>query len=151
MMNTTKLFYLPNNTETFLNIAELKEELDKLKWTAHVHGFAFYIVQKTDGSTLHTDTGDRVYSFNIPIKFCENTNVNFYTSTNPTSVELGSGLTTYNKFNADDCVLADSLQMSTPHVINVKEIHNIVNPNVLPRITLLVRLKNTLDLSHLFK
>lgn len=146
----SSLFYPQDNLEMFLNITELKEELDRLEWTNYVHSFAFFIVQKTNGSLLHTDTGDRTYSFNIPIKFCEKTKVNFYKTSNAQPIEQDNGIVTFNKYDSNDCELVDSLEMVTPHVINVKEVHNVTNPNFLPRITLLIRLKNTLDLSHLF-
>ena len=150
MLRVTRLFYMPDNLNLFFGIPELKHELDKLGWTPHVDMFGFYIIQKTEGSTLHTDTGDRTYSFNIPIKGCLNTKLNFYTSE---SVPVRSQHTpdvSYNKYEPENCTLVDSLEMNIPHVINVKEVHNIVNTNYQARITLLVRLKNTLDLSHIF-
>ncbi len=146
----TKLFYPPDNLDMFFSIPELKEELDRLGWSEHVDSFAFYVVQKTKGSTLHTDTGDRKYSFNIPIKFCKNTRVNFYTTDSEPSVQLHGEGVDYNRYELENCKLVDSLEMSRPHVINVKEVHNIVNDNSLPRVTLLVRLKSTLNLDHLF-
>lgn len=149
-LNKTKLFYLPNNLELFLNIPELKTELDKLGWTEHIDSFGFYIVQRTKGSTLHTDTGDRQYSFNIPILNCNNTKVNFYTTTALPEIQLHGEGVDYNKYEPDTCTLVDSLEMNIPHVITVKEVHNIVNDNYRPRITLLVRLKNNLNLDHLF-
>lgn len=146
----TKLFYPSDNVNMFLNIPELKEELDRLGWTQHVDSFAFYIVQKTNGSTLHTDTGDRKYSFNIPIKGCTNTKVNFYTTDSESVLQEHTSRVDYNKYEIEECTLADSLEMTIPHVITVKEVHNITNPNHIPRITLLVRLKSTVDLNHLF-
>jgi hypothetical protein len=149
-LNKTKLFYPPNNIELFLSIPELKEELDRLGWTEHVDSFGFYIVQKTKGSTLHTDTGDRKYSFNIPILNCKDTLVNFYTTDSEPEVQIHGEGVDYNKYDVDKCTLVDSLEMNTPNVINVKEVHNIVNDNHKPRITLLVRLKSNLNLDHLF-
>lgn len=149
-INKTTLFYLPNNVELFLSIPELKEELDKLGWTEYVDSFAFYCVQKTKGSTLHTDTGDRLYSFNIPIMNCRDTQVNFYTSESEPETQLHGEGVDYNRYNPDTCTLVDSLEMIMPHVIKVKEVHNIVNNNYGPRITLLVRLNSDLNLDHLF-
>ena len=149
-LNKGILFYIPNNLELFFNIPELKNELDKLGWLDYVHSFGFYIVQKTKGSTHHTDTGDIIYSFNIPIYNCINTFVNFYkTSVEPIKISLPNQVT-YCRYNPTDCVLVDSLEMTSPHVINVKQVHNIVNNNNYPRITLLVRLKKELSLDHLF-
>jgi hypothetical protein len=146
----TKLFYPPDNLDTFFGIPELKTELDRLGLSQHVDAFAFYVVQKTKGSTLHTDTGDRKYSFNIPIKFCKNTTVNFYTTDSEPTVQLHGEGVDYNKYELENCTLVDSLELNMPHIINVKEVHNICNNNNIPRITLLVRLKHTIDLDHLF-
>lgn len=149
-LNKTILFYLPNNLEIFFNIPELKAELDRLGWTEHVDSFGFYIVQKTNGSTLHTDTGSRTYSFNIPIISCTGSRVNFYTTDSEPEVEMHKEGVDYNKYDIEKCTLVDSLEMTIPHIINVKEVHNISNPNHSPRITLLIRMKNTVDLRHLF-
>ena len=45
----------------------------------------------------------------------------------------------------------DRLEMTTPHVIKVKEVHNVTNLNSLPRVTLLIRLKKEINLDHLFQ
>ena len=149
-LNKKILFYIPNNLELFFNIPELKNELDRLGWSDYIHSFAFYIVQKTKGSTHHTDTGDTIYSFNIPIYNCKNTFVNFYTtSVEPIKISPLNQASYYH-YDPNDCELVDTLEMTSPHVINVKQVHNIVNNNNYPRITLLVRLKKELSLDHLF-
>lgn len=156
LLNTKRnnLFYLPDNINMFLGIPELRNELDKLGWIQHILGFAFYIVPPTIGSNIHIDSGDMTNSFNIPIKNCENTFLNFYkTESLPiknTSV-VYSGTINYYSFKPSECVLIDKLEMTTPHIINVKEPHNIVNLNNRSRITLLIRLKSNLDLSYLFQ
>jgi len=148
------LFYLPDNLTIFLNIPELKYELDKLNWTDQVHSFGFYIIQHSYGTPLHKDSGTCQYSFNIPILNCENTFVNFYkTDKEPTKTSyMAFGkLIDYYKYNVTDCVLKDKLELTMPHVITVKEVHNIINTNILPRITLLIRLKKEINLDHLFQ
>jgi hypothetical protein len=144
----TKLFYPIDNLTTFFNIPELKDELDRLGWSSYVKAFAFYIVQTTKGSALHTDTGDYKYSFNIPIKFGNNTCVNFYTTDSLPTMHQSN--VDYNKYNLENCTLVDSLEMTTPHIINVKEVHNITNNNAYPRITLLIRLDKEINLNHYF-
>jgi len=148
------LFYLPDNLYIFLNIPELRNELDKLNWTQYVHSFGFYIISQTYGTPLHTDSGICQYSFNIPILNCENTFVNFYeTNKEPTKTSyMAFGkLIDYYKYNPSDCILKDKLELTIPHVINVKEVHNITNVNSLSRITLLIRLKKEINLDHLFQ
>jgi hypothetical protein len=152
-LTKSNLFYVPNNLELFLSIPELKSELDKLNFTESVHSFAFYVVQKTSslGTTHHIDTGDRTYSFNLPILNCNNTFVNFY-KTNEAPVEkMLPNKVTYYWYDPTKCKLVDNLEMIQPHIINIKEVHNIVNINNAPRITLLIRLKNNTIVDKLFE
>ena len=149
-----KLFYIPDNLKIFFNIPELKSELDNINWSQYVHSFGFYVINKTSGTPIHIDTGNSVYSFNIPILNCVNTYVNFYkTDKEPIkkSYIAYNKIIDYYSFNPIDCVLQNKLEMTTPHVINVKEIHNVTNNNPLPRITLLIRLKKEINLDHLFQ
>ena len=149
-----KLFYIPDNLKIFFNIPELKSELDNINWSQYVHSFGFYVINKTLGTPIHIDTGNSVYSFNIPILNCVNTYVNFYkTDKEPIkkSYIAYNKIIDYYSFNPIDCVLQNKLEMTTPHVINVKEIHNVTNNNPLPRITLLIRLKKEINLDHLFQ
>ena len=148
------LFYIPNNVDLFLNIPELRDELDRVGWTPYVMSFAFYIVQPTNGTSVHIDSGDLIHSLNVPILNCNDTFVNFYvTKEQPIMqkyVEYDRTIN-YFRYNPIKCKLADKLEMTTPHVIKVKEVHNITNLNTGPRITLLIRLKSNLDLSYLFE
>lgn len=149
-LTKNNLFYIPNNVELFLSMPELKTELDRLKLTEHIMHFGFYVLQTTSGQDPHIDSGDPVYSFNIPIYNCENTFINFYTvSSNPVERYLPNGIS-YYWVNPQNCTLVDSLEMNQPYIINVKQAHTIVNKNPWPRITLLIRLKKEADLSRLF-
>ena len=148
------LFYVPDNKNIFLSIPELKLELDKLNWTPYILAIGFYIIAPTDGSPIHVDSTSFSYSFNIPILNCEDTYVNFYRANKEPKKQIYSMYGTsmnYYKFDSAECELSDSLEMLTPHIINVREAHNIVNKNTKSRITLLIRLRNELDLSHLFQ
>lgn len=148
------LFYIPNNLKVFFDIPELKSALDNMNWSSYVHSFGFYVINKTLGTPIHIDTGNSVYSFNIPILNCVNTFVNFYkTDKEPIkkSYVAYNKIIDYYSFNSTDCVLQDKLEMTTPHVIKVKEVHNVTNLNPLPRVTLLIRLKKEINLDHLFQ
>jgi hypothetical protein len=156
-INNTNLFYIPNNVELFLNIPELKIELDNLGWTNYISSFGFYIIQPMLETTIHIDSGPSVYSFNIPILNFNNTYVNFYTtSTEPTKKFTPNGVS-YYYYNPKLCESVDKLEMITPHVVKIKHPHNVVTkplaPTVLnsaPRITLLIRLKPELFIEDLF-
>jgi hypothetical protein len=153
--SSENLFYLPNNLEVFFGIEELKTALDKINFSRYVRSFGFFVINKTNpiGTTIHTDVGKYFYSFNIPILNCKNTLVNFYkTDKQPVKKSYISHnkIFEYYQFNHKDCILQDKLELISPHVVKVKEVHNVVNNNFLPRITLLVRLNTEINLGHLF-
>lgn len=151
--NSANIFYIPNNVEIFLGIDELKLNLERINWLSHVHSFAFCITNTKKVTSPHIDTGISLYSLNIPILNCKNTYVNFY-KTNSEAVKKSyishDKVIDFYSYNLSDCILQDKLEMTEPHVIKVKEVHNIVNYNNKPRITLLIRLKPDLHLDHLF-
>jgi len=140
--NMSRLFYIDNNYQRFMAIEELRKELSDLGLLEYVHSFGFYNVLPTglEGTTAHIDNSPGDYSFNIPIANCNNTFVNFYTSDNDPELRLTPDGTPYYFVDKSTCKLVDRLEMSKPHIINVKEIHNITNDNSTTRITLLVRL-----------
>ena len=148
------LFYIPDNVKVFFDISELKSNLNAMNWSQYVHSFGFYVINKTYGTPIHIDSGNSLYSFNIPILNCKNTFVNFYkTDKEPVkkSYVAYNKIIDYYSFNPTECVLQDKLEMTTPHVIKVKEVHNVTNINDLPRITLLIRLKKEINLDYLFQ
>lgn len=136
------LFYINDNVSKFLSIKDLKTNLDSLGLTEYISFIGFYIVHTTseNGSTKHIDSGGYNYSLNIPICGCYNTFVNFYnTNTVPTLKQTRLGVS-YYEYDQSISDIIGSLELTTPHIINVKVPHNIVNKNSMPRITLLVRL-----------
>ena len=161
MMHLQGILTLPNDVEEFLSIPELKTELDKLGWTKHLYAVNYCITLGNRSGMLHSDGGTGNYSFNLPILNCANTFVNFYTTNIkpiaseykriyipvPGDVNSKSEIGTFNKYNIEDCTLVESLEMVTPHIINIRQIHKVVNPTDLPRISLLIRLKNELNQS----
>jgi hypothetical protein len=153
-LGISNLFYIPDNVRQFLQIAELKQELDRLEWTDQLQSIAFNITRGSSTSPIHIDTGTSTYSFNIPILNGERSFVVFYkTTVEPTYesyVACNEKVQTYYKYQPKDCIVVDKLEMTAPHVINVKEVHSVININPLPRITLLIRLKAEINLNHLF-
>jgi hypothetical protein len=109
------LFYIPNNMNVFLNIPELKQVLDELGWTPNVFLFAFNIVQPNSDTNVHIDSGEMVYSFNIPILNCDDTYVNFYSTTEQpvmtTYTEYDQKIN-YLKYNLSHCELIDKLDFA---------------------------------------
>jgi len=142
--NRTNLFYPENNLEPFLEIKELTSFLENSNLLRQVYMFAFNVVTYGYPEIIHVDTGEFNYSLNLPILNCENTFIKFYeTSIEPRIVNYITSTkssATYLGFYKKDCQLVKSLEMTKPHIINVKIPHGIANPNKATRITLLIRL-----------
>lgn len=139
-LDNTGLFYLENNKELFLSIPELREELIRLELLDHVYGIAVYVVYGSTPLSIHKDSGDILYSLNLPLSGCENTFVNFYHSTLPAEEKITLNGNRYFHYNEGSCELIDQLEMTTPHIINIKVPHAVINQCTEPRITMLIRL-----------
>lgn len=137
------LFYLENNKELFLSIPELRAELIRLELLDHVYGIAVYVVYNSTPLLIHKDSGDILYSLNIPLSGCKNTFVNFYQPTIPAQEKISANGNRFFHYPEANCELVDQLEMTTPHIINVKVPHAVVNQNTEPRITMLIRFNLT--------
>ena len=138
-LDITGLFYLENNKELFLSIPELREELIRLELLDHVYGIAVYVVHSSTPLSIHKDNGDILYSLNLPLSGCENTFVNFYHPLVPAQEKITPNGNRYFYYPEDDCELVDQLEITTPHIINVKIPHAVINQCNEPRITMLIR------------
>jgi hypothetical protein len=138
-LDNTGLFYLENNKELFLSIPELREELIRLELLDHVYGIAVYVVYSSTPMSIHEDSGYILYSLNLPLSGYENTFVNFYQPSVPAQEKISHNGNRFFHYPEADCELVDQLEMTTPHIINVKVPHAVVNQNTEPRITMLIR------------
>ncbi len=145
-LDKTILFYPKNNLEIFLSIPELKEFLIKSGYIKNLSAFAFFILQgnsnKIKQEIIHIDTGNYNYSLNLPIKNCNNTYTYFYSSNDIPKLKRMPHGDDYLELDKKNCKLIDRLELTSPHVINVKIPHSIINNNTDPRISLLIRLNN---------
>jgi len=139
----TGLFYIDDNKEKFLSIPQLSKLLSELGLLEHVSGIAVYVVYSGTPIIIHRDSGDITYSLNIPLSGCENTFVNFYDTVQQNVPLVDGARVNYFSYDPQQCQLIQSLEMTTPHLINVSVPHAVVNGNNQPRITLLIRLRNT--------
>ena len=142
-LHQTGLFYLENNTQDCLGIPELQEALTDLQLRHHVSGIAVYVLCPGTEPSIHKDSGHIQYSINIPLSGCDNTFVNFYQSHEPPQSRVSPSGHRYWHWPIEACELVDQLEMTTPHIINVKNIHAVVNSNTQTRITLLIRLQKS--------
>jgi hypothetical protein len=144
----TRLFYPKYN---FLDDLNLVSVLKSYNLYEYIYDIALFVMGSNHSSPIHID-GDTVYtwSFNIPLAGCANTKTNFFISNyTPTRVKSPNSNIHYSVYAADQCQLADSLELTEPYIMDVSKPHNIVNPNLTQRISLCVRIKSNFDISIL--
>lgn len=131
----------------FLTIPELYSNLIKNNLCQYVNAIQFSVypmcVHGEYQLSIHTDDTNHTYSLNLPIANCNNTYVYFYKSDHKPNIKMNPhkhGF--YYYLSSDLCEKTDSLEMTTPCIINTQVLHNIFNPNSLTRIALLLRLNN---------
>jgi hypothetical protein len=144
----TRLFYPKYD---FLDDLNFVSVLNKYGLYDHVYDIALFIMGSKHTSPIHID-GDGIYkwSFNIPLDGCFNTTTNFFVSEYaPIRSKSPNSNIHYSTYAADQCQLADSLELTEPYIMDVSKPHSIVNPNLTQRISLCVRIKSDFDISNL--
>ena len=139
----SKFFYVPK--EEILGIIELAIELKNIGILDYVEstGINFYY---KNIPVIHKDTGNFIYSLNIPISGYSNTYINYYESS--TDPELKSkGTVSWLEYNASNCTLIEKFESNIPAIVNTQSPHAFENFNNEPRIMLLLRLNKTVDSS----
>ena len=105
---------------------------------------AILLVIFDDSITIHQDNNySPVARINIPLLNCENTFTNFYTSSEDPETNndfLPDTGTPYIAYRTESCTLVDQIEVTTPVVMNVQSIHNVVTKNInRPRIMLSIQ------------
>lgn len=146
-LDRTHLFYIDDSVDKFLKIPELAAELKRLGYYDYVYSIAFFILMPGVKGPIHIDSGDTVFSFNIPLQGCKGTRLNFYSTTSKPVAHQTAQNKVFYAYNSSDCTLVESLEMTAPTVINVTYPHSVFNynsENAEPRITLLIRLNENI-------
>lgn len=146
----TRLFY---PKYAFLDDLNFVSILKNYGLHDYVYDIALFIMGPSCISPIHID-GDGIYtwSFNIPLEGCANTETNFFVSDyTPIRTKSPNSNIHYSTYRADQCQLADSLELTESYIMNVSKPHNIVNPNLKNRISLCVRIKSNFDISNLIE
>ena len=91
---------------------------------------------------VHIDSGISKAALNIPLLNCEGTYTHWYSSDHELVEHAHHGNGKYLGINKEFCQLLDTVEMSSPHIIDIGTLHNVVNPNNTWRILLSIRLTN---------
>jgi hypothetical protein len=150
-------FILPKNK--VLEIRQLRKLLKKLGLFVHVEvvnavvapaGYSdprklppyapiIHIDKEVVGAQKYT------YSFNIPIRNCENTFLNYYKANGDEVINYTELGYPYRTFDTKDCELIDQVEMCQPYIVDTSVPHAVVNPNNTTRTLIAIRLKSQFD------
>jgi hypothetical protein len=126
--------------------------LEKYNWTNSIEGISVVVVPGKKILPIHHDWGTLTHSFNIPIINCANTwtiwyridedqkdlqpgQYQLYNEDTGTTVEY-----TYYEYNDARCTEIERLEVTTPHLLNVRQPHSVWNPTTGTRLMLAIRL-----------
>jgi len=137
----SKFFYVPK--EEILGVEEITTALKDIGLLDYVDstGINFYY---KGIPVIHVDTGNFIYSLNIPISGYNNTYINYYMSSTDPELKY-KGTVSWLEYNASKCTLIEQFESSTPAIVNTQVPHAFENFNNEPRIMLLLRLNKTVD------
>jgi hypothetical protein len=150
------LFYSEDITKKILAIPQVDDLLKRLDLQDKIYGVAYNVNLSKTKVQIHRDFSFSTtqqpfkYSFNIPLRGCLNSCVNFYKSKSRGTIkylfnEFDKTFVTYLRYDPKDCEIIDSVEMTEAHIVNVQEIHDVVNDGDQTRVMLLFRLKNDFD------
>ena len=152
-LKMTGVFVLPKNK--VLEIRQLKKLLKKLGLFSHIE-VVNAIVAPTGYSNphklppyapiIHIDKAvvgaqQYTYSFNIPIRNCKNTFLNYYKANGNEIISYTELGYPYRTFDTKDCELIDQVEMSQAHIVDTSVPHAVINSNNTTRTLMAIRLK----------
>lgn len=128
-----------------LAIPELAAEFERL----NLDPVDFFLFQVAPGEKMgiHIDYYGPEFvhvALNLPVFNCKNTQTNFYKNTQPIWLDDLSE-TLYKKtalaVSESICELDESLELTSPYLVNVREIHGVTNPTDKMRFIISIRFK----------
>ena len=151
--NPTVIFDNKKLYQQICNIKELKSFLIDANWFDHLLGITLYVMDKESSFDIHIDTPAENYNVArllVPIKGCDNTFTQFYTSdVEPITEWIYPNNDTpkpFHKFDKDKCKFVTEAEMTRPFLIHHQHPHGIYNPNNNLRVSLWIDFDAELDL-----
>ena len=143
---STDLFYLPK--EWYLEKPRTRDMLEQLGLLDQVVSIAAVVVDPGHNQLpIHVDSGHSTWSLNIPIRHCLGTFTTWYQAHgDPTFMPREGKDLGYDNFDPEHCEEIGRLEMTHPHIVNVKVPHTVINPTNKVRILCAIRLAPTFDM-----
>lgn len=137
------IFYV--NEIEFLKFNSLRYFIEDIRNNKNIDikGLAFNLTHPNVTISTHTDTGDFLYSLNIPLTDSKNTYLSIFESTSPPELRTQiSPPITFNYFDNNNCRLLEKIEVNRPCILNTQNPHNVSNMSDKIRIVLLIRLSS---------
>jgi hypothetical protein len=139
----SKFFYIP--VQEILEIKELKNQIENIGLLEYIHSSAINLYYKGT-PVIHKDTGNFIYSLNIPISGYANTHLSYFESyADPELKYIGS--VSYTEYDKESCTLIEKFETTGPAIVNTQIPHAFENFNNEPRLVLLLRLDKRVNSS----
>ena len=153
LYKSPRIFFPPDQS-MFFKIPELVDLLDLYNLKHDLTTFGFYAMPPASTGKIHIDWGISDYSMNIPLRFCDNTFTNFYSTIGEPELIPSSttnGVTSTPFYSVDNVKLTEieRFESNIPVVMHIKKAHNVVNPNLNFRVNLLIRHRNNDTMSNI--
>ena len=137
MWNRSLLF--PIDQKELVQRTLVGEILKKYNWVDSIEGISVVVVPGRKELQIHHDWGTLTHSFNIPILNCANTWTVWYDTDQEPRVITQENYT-YCDYDASKCTEVERLELVTPHLLDVRKPHGVLNPTVGTRLVLAFRL-----------
>jgi len=142
-LEESKFFYIP--VQEILEIEELRSQISKIGLLEYIHSSAINLYHNGT-PVIHTDTGNFIYSLNIPISGYANTHLSYFEShVEPKLKYVGS--VSYIEYDKESCTLIEKFETTGPVIVNTQIPHAFENFNNEPRLFLLLRLNKQVNSS----
>jgi hypothetical protein len=146
--------FFPPDQSVFFKIPELVNLLDLYKLKNNITYFGFHALRAFNKIPTHIDCGDIEYSMNIPLKNCNKTFTNFYSTDGdpeliPERILNGVKYTSHYSFTKVKIKEMDKFESNIPYVMHIKTAHDVINLNPCVRINLLIRHDNNNSMSKI--
>lgn len=121
-------------------IPEIQGLINKLNYGDNIINLAIVTMPPNSELPIHIDGGQCAAALNIPLLNCAGTYTNWFSSDSELKEYSHHGKGTYFGAEKESCTKIASVEMNSPHVIDIRTLHNASNPLDTCRVLLSIRL-----------
>ena len=148
--------HFPKEQDCFFKIKELCDLLDRFNIPHDKTTVGYFICGSHTTIPIHIDFGDTAYSLNIPLKNCDNTTTQFYsTDRDPVLVQArthnGVSYHPHYSFNGIKTTVIEEFEANFACIMHIKTPHNVINNTGNIRINALIRYSDNDHMKSIFE